>query len=78
MSSKKRALELKIFVDELFELYERYDVVMDTEFGAPIGVIDLEHERDIGNGDFVEQRTDELYQDLIDDIDLNTEDCDEN
>ena len=73
MSSKERAEELYDFVEEYLDLCDKYDVIIDAPIPGLLGVIDLEKERNMGNGEYVEIRVAEIERELCDDIDFNTD-----
>ncbi len=73
MSSKARAEELYDFVGEYLDLCDKYDVIIDAPITGLLGVIDLENERNMGNGEYAEIRVAEIERELCDDIDLNTD-----
>jgi hypothetical protein len=73
MSSKERAEELYDFVGEYLDLCDKYDVIIDAPITGLLGVIDLENERNMGNGEYVEIRVAEIERELWKDIDLNTD-----
>ena len=73
MSSKERAEELYNFVEKYLNLCDKYDVIIDGQMTGLLGVIDLESERNMGNGEYVEIRVAEIERELCDDIDFNTE-----
>lgn len=72
MSSKERAEELYNFVEEYLDLCDKYDVIIDTP-DSVMGVIDLEYEKNRGNGEYAKVRVAEIERELCDDIDLNTD-----